>query len=196
MNIVIMYIAVGLAVIAAIVFGVWLHGYIEDTDRHIETLYADADKSVESAENIAEEISALRKEQDALKEWLHRMPHDRPRYGLNAEEREAIASVIEAEAGGEDFTGRVLVAQCILNACEKDDIRPIQAIRAYQYATARPEPSELTRAAVRYVFDEGQAATEKPVMLFYAPARCESKWHESQEFLLSHGGHRFFKLRD
>lgn len=47
-------------------------------------------------------------------------PEKPPRYKLTAEERDIIERVVTAEAVGEPFAGQVAVAQCILNACEKD----------------------------------------------------------------------------
>ena len=114
------------------------------------------------------------------------------RYDLTAEERETIGSVITAEAVGEPFAGQIAVAQCILDACEKDGIRPSEAMKKYKYAKARPEPTSSAMAAVAAVFDDGWYVTAEPILYFYAPARTTSKWHESQDFVIEINGHRFF----
>ena len=115
------------------------------------------------------------------------------RYALTDDEHWEVASVVTAEAEGEPFAGKVAVAQCILQACEDDGIRPGEAVVKYSYAKSRPEPTEEALEAVRAVFDFGQIATTDPIKYFYAPARCQSGWHESQVYVMTVNNHRFFK---
>ena len=115
------------------------------------------------------------------------------RYALTDAERREVASVVTAEAMGEPYAGKVAVAQCILQACEDDGIRPTEALVKYSYAKSRPEPTEEALQAVEAVFDLGQVATGEPIKYFYAPARCQSEWHESQVYVLTINGHKFFK---
>lgn len=117
------------------------------------------------------------------------------RYSLNPEQRDLVERVVMAEAGTEDYDGMRLVAQCILNACEMDGISPDEAIDKYQYTKPTESASEACRDAVRAVFDDGNVVTQEKILFFYAPAICHSAWHESQTFVLEHGGHRFFKLK-
>lgn len=115
------------------------------------------------------------------------------RYDITDEERWEIASVVTAEAGGEPFAGMVAVAQCILNGCEDEQLRPSDLLKEYQYTSKRPEPSEEALEAVAAVFDFGQVVTDEPIKYFYAPAVVESAWHETQDYVLTINGHRFFK---
>ena len=115
------------------------------------------------------------------------------RYEITDEERWDLASVVEAEAGAEIFAGKEAVAQCILQACEDDGIRPTEVYEKYRYTTRRPEPSKESLLAVSAVFDFGWGVTYEPIKYFYAPARTESKWHESQVYVCTIGGHRFFR---
>lgn len=115
-----------------------------------------------------------------------------PRYELTAEERWVVASVVTAEAGGEPYAGKMAVAQCILNACEKDGIRPTEAVISYKYAKTRPEPTAEALRAVEAVFDEGQVVTTETILYFYAPAIVYSAWHESQDYVMTINGHKFF----
>lgn len=117
---------------------------------------------------------------------------DRPRYNLTDAERDLVERVVMAESGGESYKGQMLVAQCILNACEIDGIRPAEVIRKYVYAKARPEPSDSVKRAVSAVFDEGEQVTDEPIVYFYAPALVRSEFHESQIFAIEEGGHKFF----
>lgn len=121
---------------------------------------------------------------------------ERPRYNLSESERKLIEQVVMAEAGGESYEGQILVSQCILNACELNNIRPPQAIKQYAYAKSRPTPSDSVRQAVETVFDRGEKVTEEPIVYFYAPGVVRSEFHESQIFAVEEGGHRFFKKRE
>lgn len=114
-------------------------------------------------------------------------------YALTQEQRTLIEQVVSAESRGEPYDGQVAVAQCILNACLKDGITPEKAIKKYKYTSARVEPTRSVREAVAAVFDRGEGVTEEPIMYFYAPALVNSKWHESQIFVIEIANHRFFK---
>jgi spore germination cell wall hydrolase CwlJ-like protein len=114
------------------------------------------------------------------------------RYRLTADERELICEVVMAESGIEPFDGKMAVSQCILNACEKTGKRPVEIVAEYGYTDRRVEPNAETREAVAAVFDAGETATDREILYFYAPALCQSLWHESQTYVCTIGGHRFF----
>ena len=117
-----------------------------------------------------------------------------PRYALTVSERDIVERVVMAEAGGEGFDGQRLVAQCILNTAEAMDLRPDEVVLApNQYASPAKEASQEVEDAVSAVFDDGNMVTGEPIRWFYAPKYVYSAWHESKEFVLEHGGHRFFK---
>ena len=115
------------------------------------------------------------------------------RYALTAAERDEIERVVMAEAGAEPYIGQMAVAQCILNACEKENERPAEIVRRYGYTDERPEPSYKVKSAVSDVFDDGDVATDAEILYFYAPELCQSLWHESQTYVCTIGGHRFFE---
>ena len=114
------------------------------------------------------------------------------RYALTAAERDEIERVVMAEAGAEPYIGQMAVAQCILNACEQEDESPAKIVKSYGYTKKRPEPSTEVKRAVSAVFDDGEIATEAEILYFYAPDLCQSIWHESQTYVCTIGGHRFF----
>ena len=115
------------------------------------------------------------------------------RYTITDEERYDLASAITAEATGEPFAGKVAVAQCVLQACEDDGIRPNEALEKYKYSSNRPEPADESLAAVAAVFDFGHVATSEPIKYFYAPDLVTSIWHESQTYVMTINNHKFFK---
>ena len=82
-----------------------------------------------------------------------------------------------------------------LNGAEKQGVQPSEAVEIYQYAGARPEPTQSVKDAVAAVFDRGETVVDEPVLYFYNPAIVESEWHESQSFVIEVGGHRFFAER-
>ncbi len=63
--------------------------------------------------------------------------------------------VVMAEAGGECHLGQRAVAQCILSACLRDDLRPLEVVRVYGYTQARKKPTRSVQDAVKAVFDYG-----------------------------------------
>lgn len=116
------------------------------------------------------------------------------RYKLTTEERYIVERVVMAEAEGEGYDGQRLVAQCILNTAEAQGIRPDEVVLTPgQYAAPAECASEMVMDAVSAVFDRGDMVTDEPIRWFYAPKYVTSQWHESKEFVLEYGGHRFFK---
>ena len=121
---------------------------------------------------------------------------DEPIFYLTDYERWVVECVVMGESGGEPYEGQVLVAQCILNACLKDNIQPSEVRVNYKYSGWRESPSDSVKRAVSAVFDEGYKITDEFILYFYAPKLCNSKWHETQIFVIECGGHRFFKEDD
>ena len=114
------------------------------------------------------------------------------RYRLTADERELICEVVMAESGTEPCEGKIAVSQCLLNACEKTGKRPAEIVEEYGYTDRRVEPNAETREAVAAVFDAGETVTDAKILFFYAPSLVSSAWHESQTYVCTFGGHRFF----
>ena len=113
------------------------------------------------------------------------------RYQLTAEERTEIERVVMAEAGTECREGIIAVAQCILNATEREGIRPTEAVLEYKYTPDRKDPNEAVKEAVSAVFDNGETVTDEPILYFYADYKY-SGWHETKRFVMQIGVHRFF----
>ena len=116
-----------------------------------------------------------------------------PYYPLTEYERDLVERVVMAEAGAEPYKGQVAVAQCILNACQLRQALPAQVVADLDYTKARPNPTDNVKQAVAAVFDDGATVFSRDVLYFYAPALTTSNWHETQEYVMTIGGHRFFK---
>lgn len=117
------------------------------------------------------------------------------RFSLSDYERSVVESLVMAEAGGECYEGQIAVAQCILNACERNNCQPSEAAIIYKYTKKRPKPSDSVKKAVYAVFNNGETVTESKILYFYAPDMTYSSWHESQNYIMTIGGHRFFALK-
>ena len=52
--------------------------------------------------------------------------------------------------------------------------------------------NDACRQAVRYIFDDNHAAVQHRLLYMYNPYLCTSSFHESQRFILSYQGVRFF----
>ena len=117
--------------------------------------------------------------------------NDIPAYNLTEADRETLWHIVQGEAGGESYEGKMWVATCLLNAMRKNDMSAEEVRVAYQYSGWAETVSDDTKKAVSQVFDFGDA-TNDSVLWFYAPKLCESAWHESQKFVAEIGGHRFF----
>lgn len=119
-------------------------------------------------------------------------PITNSQFYLDDYERWVVECMVMGEAGGESYEGQILVAQCILNACELDGLTPSEVIVEFQYSGWNDYPSDSVKKAVSAVFDEGYKITDEPILYFYAPNLCDSEWHETQRFVISEGCHRFF----
>lgn len=113
------------------------------------------------------------------------------RYDITTEDKITLERIVEGEAGGESFEGKCWVATCLRNAMEKDGLTADQVRVSYQYSGWKENVSEETERAVAEVFERGNK-TNDSVLWFYAPKWCNSKWHESQQFVAEIGSHRFF----
>lgn len=162
----------------------------------IDSLQQTVDKQLQNIQQLTEENEQLKAQQIKQPEAQKiSRSADRPRYNLSDMERDLVERVVMAESGGESYEGQMLVAQCILNACEIDGIRPAETIRKYAYAKGRPKPTDSVIRVVSAVFDRGEQVTDEPIVYFYAPAMVKSKFHERQRFICEVGGHRFFCAR-
>ena len=131
-------------------------------------------------------------------------------YYLSNYERWLVESIVAGEAGSEPYWGKVGVASCILNACFKDDIRPEEVQTKYQYSGFQPieefesecfevygntDLADEVREAVEQVFDRGEVLSDD-ILFFYAPKYSSGTWHQTQQFVVEVGGHRFYSPWD
>ncbi len=120
---------------------------------------------------------------------------------LTEDDRWFIECVVAGECAYEPYEGKLAVAQCYFDAMIKDGLTAREVKEVYQYAGWDSDLDKQDRKmyievmeAVHDIFDVGQFVTEKPILFFYAPSLCDSPWHESQNYAMTIGGHKFFYL--
>lgn len=118
---------------------------------------------------------------------------------LTEDDRWFIECVVAGECAYEPYEGKLAVAQCYFDAMIKDGLTAREVKEVYQYAGWNSDLDKQDRKmyievmeAVHDIFDMGQFVTEKPILFFYAPKWCDSPWHESQNYAMTIGGHKFF----
>ena len=118
---------------------------------------------------------------------------------LTEDDRWFIECVVAGECAYEPYEGKLAVAQCYFDAMIKDGLTAREVKEVYQYAGWNSDLDKQDRKmyievmeAVHDIFDVGQFVTEKPILFFYAPSLCDSQWHESQNYAMTIGGHKFF----
>lgn len=176
-----------------------------ETVETVETIENKTTKSTEPTETtiveetevvteptIEETIENVVEQTEPEKENDEPIVKDEPTFYLSDYERRVVECMVMGESGNQPYDGQVLVAQCILNACLKDGLQPLEVRTRYKYSGWHNNPSDSVKEAVSAVFDDGYKVTDEFILYFYAPKYCNSKWHESQRFVIEVGGHRFF----
>ena len=115
---------------------------------------------------------------------------------LNDADRDMAERIIMGEAGSTGYTGMALVAQCLRDAYATGAYGSIAELiqRNGYYGSTSITPSATCKEVVNYIFDQGGAAVQHRILIFYASNYCSSSWHESQNFVTSYGYVRFFDM--
>jgi hypothetical protein len=155
---------------------------LEEQIEQINIEIIELENSLLEIEEKIEEIANENKEEE-----IHE-----PLFYLSDHERKIAEKIVMGECGGESYNGQVLVAQCLLNACLKDDLQPSEVRNKYKYSGWNENPSQDVKDVVSDVFDKGYKVTDEFILYFYAPKYAKGGWHETQRFITEVGGHRFF----
>lgn len=113
-------------------------------------------------------------------------------YPLTKQQRDYIEQIVMGEMGGESYIGQMAVAQCILDMARHKSIDPIKAIKTSGYCKPQKDVTEKVKCAVSEVFDKGKRVTYSRLLYFYAPRIVDSRWHETQKYITTIDGVRFF----
>ncbi len=169
-----------------------------------------ADSSVfNSDENISSFTKSIELEQSKSLERI--IPYDTiaPSYCIeaSAEDIQYLMRLVQAEAGGEDRTGKLLVANVVINRVKSfafpDNITDVIFQKSENVAQFSPvsngtiysvEVSEETREVV-YCALYGEDVSDGALFFMarkYADADSAAWFDENLTYLFSYGGHEFF----
>lgn len=113
---------------------------------------------------------------------------------LDPDDRDLLERLVMGEAGNQGMEGAALVAQAIRDSIVYKGFSSVAEVRsACKYSgSISLEPNDDVKQACAYIFDQGGFAVKHDIYYFYNPAKCKSSWHESQQFIIEIGNHRFF----
>ena len=113
---------------------------------------------------------------------------------LTEEDRDLLERLCMGEFGSGGFIGACLIAQSVKDAmCFDGYSSGAEVIRESRYTGSTDMgTNDECRQAVRYIFDENHDAVQHRLMYMYNPRMVQSNFHESQNFILSYSGIRFF----
>jgi spore germination cell wall hydrolase CwlJ-like protein len=117
---------------------------------------------------------------------------NKQKFYLSSRERKVVECIVMGESGSEPYKGQLMVAYCILNACKKDGLQPSEVRKVYKYSGWNTNPTKSVKRAVSSIFDDGHKPVNDTPLYFYAPKYCNSTWHETQRYICTVGGHKFF----
>lgn len=114
---------------------------------------------------------------------------------LSDEDRKLACQIVYGEAGGEGFEQCCLVAQCLKDSMVSLGYTSIKDVQKYcQYDGWKENYSQVAEEAVDFIFSQNKSAVAHRVLFFYATDLCTSKWHETQNHILTIGNSRFFDM--
>lgn len=149
--------------------------------------------SENSSENISESSSENISENSFEKTSEEISQNSFVRYKITDSERERIERIVASEGGYCGYEFQALVASCILNGAEAENMRPVELFdRGDFWLTHNVEPTETTKQAVSDVFDKGIMPTSAKVRYYYNPKICRSELHEKFKYVLTCCDCRFF----
>ena len=83
-------------------------------------------KAPEPALTVQEQIASLNAGYKQM--WESEAQSKEPRYRLTEDERREIERIVASEGGCCPYEFQALVAQCFLNICELDELRPLEVL--------------------------------------------------------------------
>lgn len=113
---------------------------------------------------------------------------------LTDADRDLLERLCMGEFGSGGFIGAALIAQSVKDAMCFDGYSTVADVIKYYHYDGRTDvgTNDACRQAVRYIFDDNHDAVQHRLLYMYNPYLCTSSFHESQRFILSYQGVRFF----
>ncbi len=113
---------------------------------------------------------------------------------LSDQDRDLMERLCMGEFGSGGFVGAALIAQAVKNAMCFDGYGSVQIVIDECHYTGRTDipANDDCKQAVKYIFDENHDAVQHRIMYMYNPNLVQSTFHESQNYILTYQGVRFF----
>lgn len=124
--------------------------------------------------------------------------YDGAKVELTSKNRELVERLVQGEAGAEGFIGAALVAQTLRDTMVESDVYDLMKIKKSHGYSGKLiiKPNQEVLDAVAFIFDNGGYIVQHRLTYFYSFNNTKSEFHESQKFILEHGGHRFFDKKN
>lgn len=128
-----------------------------------------------------------------------KLEYDREFVPYSEEDVDMLAKIIHAEAKGESYEGKVAVGAVVINRLQSNSFA--DTLEGVIFAKKQFEPIENgSFAKAKPTIEDYEAAIESfngvdptgGATFFYAPKLTKSSYHESLEYLVTIGSHRFF----
>lgn len=127
------------------------------------------------------------------------------KYQLETNEYDILLKIVEAEAGCEDLTGKMLVANVILNRVNSDQFPDTVSEVVYQKQGGTAQFSPTVDGSIERVTvsEETVTAVNQALQgedfslgaLFFRSVHCSSKWHDNHlTRIIEHGNHIFYTI--
>lgn len=181
--------------IAAIAFGSFLlAGSVSSNSADFGTLTAEAAEATVETEILQEETGSSEE------------PAETPRMTLDNQEYETLLRIVEAEAGCEDDTGKLIVANVILNRVDSDRFPDTVHDVVYQKVGGNAQFSPTANGSIDTVSVSSSTidAVERALAgedesngaLFFRAVYCKSGWFDRQlTRVVEHGNHIFYTFK-
>ena len=162
---------------------------------------ASSDSSATSSSNSSAENTTSSVQASAGYGYLMGIDNPDPYYvsyavQLSDVDRDNAERIVMGEAGSTGFTGMALVAQTLRDTYVNGNYSSIADViysNGY-YGSMSITPSATCKEVINFIFDQGGAAVQHNLRVFYASNYCSSPWHEAQKYVCSYGYVRFFDM--
>lgn len=153
------------------------------------------------SKNDYESKLAINKTSSSILDEMSNPQNLNPFFDLTNQEKYILTCIVAGEAEGEDYEGKLAVAQCLLDSIVYENCDPIDIKWKFDGYNSKLEKTnpilwKECSDAITEIFDYGNRICNDLILWFYNRNIMYSTFHESQKFLFTIGNHSFFTLND
>jgi N-acetylmuramoyl-L-alanine amidase len=176
---------------------------INATAKVVELLAASSEPEIETATDSTEAADKMAQPTEPKVETPVEK-HETPAVSISGEEKELLARLVEAEAKGEPYEGKVAVATVVLNRVESPQFPPntvtevINEVVGHAYAFTPVQNGAINNLASAESIQAVEEALKREDTLndsifFYNPKIATDQWIRSRQIVETIGNHVFAK---